>query len=402
MSWSRLFYNEFLAIVKNPAISLTVFVGVIFYSFLYPQPYLNQIPRELSLVVVNLDDNQFSRQLERMVDASPQIAIKHRVTSLKEAQKVFLKERLAGIMVIPENFYRDVLLGKSPVLSYAGDASYFLVYGLVIEGLTYAGETLSAKVRVTRMMQKGLPQDQAIRELSPINLNIKPVFNSTVSYLNYVLPAVFLLILHHTLIIGVAILTGTQKDIDKNGNAKIPAINNYWQEVSVTRILSARFFVFGSIYTLLGCYYFGYCFNLMEIPRIAPIWQLGFCYIPFLFACISLGILLGKILPHKELATFVVLITSLPILFASGYFWPASEVPIFLKMIVQIAPFSPALHASSKLNQLGASLTEVFPYLYQLLAMGIIFLLLTWCLDKRAKKNNQIPHKQKCTNNFKG
>lgn len=384
MSWSRLFYNELMAIVKNPAIALTVFVGVIFYSILYPQPYINQVPRELELIVVNQDENQFSRQLERMVDASPQIAIKHRVSNLKEAQDIFVKERLAGIMVIPENFHRDVLLGRSPVLSYAGDASYFLVYGTVIEGLSYAGSTLAAKVKIVRMMQSGMPASQAVTELTPVGLNIKPVFNSTSSYLNYVVPAIFLLILHHTLIIGVAILTGNQKEIDNTGKEKDE--NCYWRQVSRTRLIIARVFVFSCIYILFACYYYGICFDFLEIPHIASISELWFCYLPFLLACIFLGMFMGQILPYKELATLIVLLSSLPIIFSSGFIWPASEIPEFLKIIIQISPFTPGLYASLKINQLGSSMTSVLPYLYQLWAMAAIYLGLYLCMATNVKK----------------
>lgn len=50
--------------------------------------------------------------------------------------------------------------GKSVTLSYAGDASYFLVYGTIAEGLAQAGGTLAAQVKVARLLSHGeaLPQ----------------------------------------------------------------------------------------------------------------------------------------------------------------------------------------------------------------------------------------------------
>jgi ABC-2 type transport system permease protein len=39
MSWWDICKKEMAAIFKNPAILLTVFGGVVFYSFLYPLPY---------------------------------------------------------------------------------------------------------------------------------------------------------------------------------------------------------------------------------------------------------------------------------------------------------------------------------------------------------------------------
>ena len=58
---------------------------------------------------------------------------------LADAKQALLNQEIGGFLVIPENFYKDLLLGKSPTLSYAGDASFFLVYGTIIEGLAKAG-----------------------------------------------------------------------------------------------------------------------------------------------------------------------------------------------------------------------------------------------------------------------
>ncbi|MFB2860499.1 ABC transporter permease, partial [Aeromonas hydrophila] len=37
---------ELRTLLADRAIMLTLFGGVFFYSFLYPQPYLHQLPRE--------------------------------------------------------------------------------------------------------------------------------------------------------------------------------------------------------------------------------------------------------------------------------------------------------------------------------------------------------------------
>lgn len=42
---------------------------------------------------------------------------------------------MVGILVIFEYFYKDLLLGKSLMFVYVGDVFYFLVYGMIVEGL---------------------------------------------------------------------------------------------------------------------------------------------------------------------------------------------------------------------------------------------------------------------------
>ncbi len=44
MTLFELFKAELKALFTNPVVVLTVFGGVVFYSFLYPLPYAKQIP----------------------------------------------------------------------------------------------------------------------------------------------------------------------------------------------------------------------------------------------------------------------------------------------------------------------------------------------------------------------
>ena len=167
---------------------------------------------------------------------------------------------MAGILVIPENFHRDLLQGRRPTLSFAGDAGYFLVYGTVLEGLASSGQTLATEIKLLRMTMSGQPLPLAKEQYSAVKLNILPIFNPTMGYVNYVIPAVFILILHQTLIMGAGILGSGQNEqrlLDGKG---------YWLEAAPWKLLLVRTALFVAIYWLLCMYYFGFCFSFSFIP----------------------------------------------------------------------------------------------------------------------------------------
>lgn len=361
MSWWRLIRFEARAIFSHSAILLTVFGGVIFYSFLYPLPYIRQTPVEQQVAVVNLDGSQLSRRLERMVDATPQVRFCARAGSLAEAKETMLKAKLAGILVIPEHFYRDLLLGREPVLSFAGDASFFLVYSTVLEGMSAAGRTLAGEVKMTRLLQSGKPLVQARQQLTGVRVNPRPVFNSGMGYVDYVVPAVFVLILHQTLVMSVGILGGGQKC-----TTSVRAASVYWRDYPAWRVLTVRALIFGLLYVLAFLYYFGPSFSWYGIARLAAIGDLAAVLVPFLLAAIFLGVCLGQILPRPELVTLVVLLSSMPLVFTSGFVWPLSAIPAPIVAAVQLTPVVPAIAAFLRLNQLGADFAQVFPLWQQL------------------------------------
>ena len=48
---------------------------------------------------------------------------------------------------------------------------------------------------------------------------------------------------------------------------------------------------------------------------------------PFLLSVIFLGMILGQLIPRRELATVVVLLSSLPLVFSAGFIWPVGNDP---------------------------------------------------------------------------
>ncbi len=344
---------ELRTLLADRAIMLTLFGGVFFYSFLYPQPYLHQLPREEAVVVVNEDGSQLSRQLEFMADATPQVKLVARANSLDEARQLMMAGKASGILHIPNHFYRDLMLGKSVTLSYAGDASYFLVYGTIAEGLAQAGGTLAAQVKVARLLSHGEALPQAAMGWNAVALNVVPVFNPTMGYVNYVVPAVFVLILHQVLLMGAGILGATQNQRSCRGE------HGYWQSAPVLPLLLARTLVLAGLFLLPVSYFLGFCFDHYNIARHADPVQLWLFALPFLLATCWFGVVLGAIFTRRDLPTQVVLISSLPLVFLAGFIWPLELIPAPSTGWLSGCPLSPPSRVFCALTRWGPTLCRL-------------------------------------------
>ncbi|MFQ2315509.1 ABC transporter permease [Aeromonas dhakensis] len=384
MGFRDLLRLELRTLLADRAIMLTLFGGVFFYSFLYPQPYLHQLPREEAVVVVNEDGSQLSRQLEFMADATPQVKLVARASSLDEARQRMMAGEASGILHIPNHFYRDLMLGKSVTLSYAGDASYFLVYGTIAEGLAQAGGTLAAQVKVARLLSHGEALPQAAMGWNAVALNVLPVFNPTMGYVNYVVPAVFVLILHQVMLMGTGILGATQNQRSQRGES------GYWQDAPVLPLLLARTLVVGGLFVLPVSYFFGFCFDHYDIARTAEPATLWLFTLPFLLATTWFGVALGTLFTRRDLPTQVVLVSSLPLVFLAGFIWPLELIPAPLNWLAQWVPSTPAIEGFLRLNQMGAGFEQVARYWWQLWGLALLYgalscLLLGWRQSQRRK-----------------
>src|SRR5262249_46035257 len=86
-----------------------LFGASVLYAFFYPTPYLNQIIRDLPIVVVDRDHTALSRQLTRWLDASEAVSVASRSNDLNAAQDSVRAGAAGAVLLIPQDFERHVL-----------------------------------------------------------------------------------------------------------------------------------------------------------------------------------------------------------------------------------------------------------------------------------------------------
>ena len=373
MSFLQLIITELKAILADKTIVLTVFGGVLFYSILYPLPYLNQVPTDQQLVVVDHDNSSLSRQLIRHADASAKIKVIAKVGSIDEAKSWIETGRAHGLLVIPADFRRDLILGRGVTLSYGGDASYFLIYSAVAEGLIAAGLDAGKNIQRLGLLAQGSGAQAADKNLDVVKLNSIPAFNPSLGYTPYIVPGLFLLILHQTLLIGTSILGASQWQQA-----------GYWQQVTPLKLICGRMAAFMVIYSLLTSFYVGYCYYWYDVSLQASFSQVALLLLPFLLATTAAGIAFSSLFTRRDLPTQVLLLISMPILFVSGFVWPTALIPESVVAMSQIFPAVPGIMAMLELNQMGASWQSIMPQWLQLWAMvAIYFSFAYWGTKKR-------------------
>jgi ABC-2 type transport system permease protein len=91
-----------------------------------------------------------------------------------------------------------------------------------------------------------------------------------------------------------------------------------------------------------------------------------------------LGALLGLWFKQRERAMQVLLFTSLPMVFLSGFSWPFEALPEVLQVFRWLIPSTAGIQAALHLNQMGASLVDVGAELAALGSMACLGMLVLW------------------------
>jgi len=273
-----------------------------------------------------------------------------------QAQHALWRGEIEGYALLPRDLKRDVLRGSLAVVTVEANGSYALLNKAVLSGFAEAVGTVSAGVEIKKLQASGQSAPQAQAGRNPISTQMVALFNPTEGYGSYVVPAVALLIIQQTLLMGVAMLVGL------------------WAETGRHRADAAtwlgRILGFSSIGYLSGLLYFGWIFWAQDFPRGANT-RGGLVLLAFYMPSIcTLGALLGVWFGNRERALQVLLFTALPMAFVSGFSWPAEALPEMLQTLRWLFPSTAGIQASLRLNQMGAPLADVAGYLLILAALS--------------------------------
>lgn len=380
MSFFTLLKAEFRAMFSDGDILLTIFGGVILYAFLYPQPYLRESVSSLPVAVVDYDNSDLSRKIAYMLDASAQIDVDSCYLSEMSAKEAIITNKVSAMVIIPKNFKRDLFLGEEPVISVGADASYFLIYGGVVEGTMHTVLTQSATFQVAKLLVKSVPLATAKRQYTPFKTEFLNTFNVSGSYINYVIPAVFILILQQTMLIGMGILGAAQGRKSREG------ARDYYNSENISAVMAARYVAFIAIFSVHMLFFFGFSFSFFGVPHIAKVSELLIYGFSFLTAVASLGIFLGALFKEREYPTPVILLSSLPLVFSAGFVWPLEAMPQWLVWLANISPSTPGIQGFLQLNQMGADFSQVISQFGLLWIQTVVYALLAHTLFKHQRE----------------
>ncbi|MBY5922485.1 ABC transporter permease [Ferrimonas balearica] len=360
--WMTLWWEEFRQLGRDSALLITFFAGLGIYLVLYPAPYLHEVTTEQAVVVWDQDQSVASRRLLRALSATPGATISARVTELPEARELVLSGQAAGMVWIPAGFERNLRRGQAGDIVVAANANYFLPYGTIAESVTAAATVLSGHVRVARQVFAGDGYAVQTSRLGGVDLNVVPASNPGLGYLSYVLPGLFVLILHQLMLICAALI-GT----GRWGRA------GHWQQASAWGLYRVDLALLVPAFALAACWYLGPALAFYDVELMGSLWALWGLLLPFLLATASFGIFLASLVTRRDLLSQILVLSSMPLLFIAGFVWPVEALPMWLVGVWGLVPAEPMMQGMIRLNQLGAAPADLMPQLLTLWGQALAY-----------------------------
>ncbi|QDH69259.1 ABC transporter permease [Marilutibacter alkalisoli] len=333
----------------------TMIGAVVLYSFLYPAAYRHEVASRLPVAIVDQDRSPMSRDLLRTIDAVRAVKVAAATESVDAAAALVRQGRVEGIVVIPAGFERDILRGGQGQVALYGNGAFLGRASTVLNGVGDAVRGFAMDAARVQARFAGAPTQV------PLQLVQRPLFNTREGYGSSIVPGVAELIVHQTLLVGIGVLAG--------GMRRRRGRRLSWRPVELAGIATA-FLLIGAFGLL---YYSGLAFWIQDYPRGGNLAGLLVAGGLFLAATVLFGLWLGSFFSTRERAFQYVVATSLVLFMLAHLSWPVTSSPDALRWLAALLPSTPGINAMVRLNQMGASLGEVAPQLWNLAALVVLY-----------------------------
>ena len=376
------FFASFIQTLKDifvdKGVLLMLIIAPIIYGFFYPWPYSTEVVNHVPVGIIDNDNSNLSRTIIRYASASPQLDTQ-RFINEQAAKEAMWSNDIAGYMIIPTGLERQVLSGKAANVIILGNGGYFILNKNVQLGFLQAVSTVSAGIEVKKSVAQGAYASTAAKNTQAVPLKIMPLYNQTEGYGAYVVPAVSILILQQTLLMATAMLIGTWYEQRRHATS----IRGWLGRIMALSLLSF----------IMGCFYYGWAFELHHYARGENMFGSLLFLALFCPTVATLGCVLGLWFRQRERSLQILIFSSLPIFFVSGYPWPADQLPDILQAVRWLFPTTPAINTSVQLNQMGATVSQVASGFYALAALllfyFILLLLFRWRTQPQFSSQNK-------------
>lgn len=360
--------SEMKQVFKDEGVLIFFILVPLLYPLLYSWAYNNEVVEDAPVVAVDHSHSSLSRDFLRRCDATQGIKIVAYAADMEEAKEVMRQQGARGIIYIPSEFSDKLNRMEQASISIYTDMSGILYYKQILLTATNISLDMGTDLQIMKLGNYTEREDEV--STAPLQYVDVPMFNPAGGYGSFLLPAVLILILQQTLILGIGLSAGTARENSLHEEL-IPISRHY---NGIFRIVFGKSMCYFMIYAVMAAYLTLAIPHLFHFPQLLHLKDLIGIMIPYLLACIFFGMTLSAMVRYRENVILLIVFTSLPLLFLSGISWPGSAIHGAWKGISYLFPSTFGINAFVKMNNMGALLNDVhFEYRALWLQTGIYF-----------------------------
>ena len=348
MTLKYLIQKEFTQIRRNAFLPKLIVVFPIMIMCVMPW-VMNQEVKNIKVTVVDNDRSTLSQQLVHSIEASNYFIFKGQQPTFRAALQEIEKSRADIVMVIPQDYSRDVTLGRMPQVLIAANAVNGTKGAM---GSAYMTQIVTAHVN---------PDVNAMQS----RVSTLFLYNKNLNFKLFMIPALFAIVM--------MLMTGFLPALNIVGEKEAGTI----EQINVTPV-SKWSFILAKLfpYWIIALFVITVCLLLAwAVYGITSVGPLVLIYLLVLLLALfwsSFGLMISNYSDTMQQAIFVMWFFVVMMLLLSGLFTPTRSMPSWAYATTYVNPMSYFIDAVRTVFIRGGGISSIWHQLLALLGIGSV------------------------------
>ena len=377
----EIFIRSVLQIVRRPIYWVAFFILPLFCFMLLTSLMEEGLPSQVPAAMIDKDGSSLSRKVTQNLGGMQMVDLVESCNSYTEARHLMQKGDIFGFFLIPENFERDLLSGRKPVITFYTNMTYFVPASILFKTFKTTALYTKAGVAMTVLESVGASPQEVTPLLLPINIQARGIHNPGLNYAIYLcnsfLPGVLelMIFLVTCFSLGQEIKYGTSaRLLDMAGG-------------SIVKALFAKLLPQTIIWIVIAFFMESWLFAINGYPVYGSWFWLSLSEVMFVLACQGWALFFFGVLPNLRLSLSVSALLGILAFSVAAFSFPVESMYGAIGIFSWILPvrYNLLIYIDQALNGIPIYYSRVWFVAY------IVFMILPFTMLWRIKREMAKP-----------
>ncbi|MDD4058998.1 MAG: ABC transporter permease [Bacteroidales bacterium] len=360
---------------------------VVAFGYLFFLTLINEgLPERLPVAVIDRDNSVMSRRFARELNTTPMTQVVANCANFSEARDLLQRGEIYGFIDIPPGFYKELLSGKRPEVSFYVTNSYLIAGTLSYKDMLTMSTLASSAYQREVLRAKGMDEKAIMGRIQPIVIDTHQIGNPWANYgvylINVIMPGILQLVILLMTVYSIGIELKTRSSREWMSESK----------GSLALALSGKLLPYSVMFIILGIAGNIILYKYTGFPMNGSLLRFSAATILFVLAHQAIGILMIGLFPVLRVAiSFAALYGILSFTYA-GFTFPIEAMPPLAQGVSVLFPIRHYFHIYVNEALLGTSfVNSALSFMAIFIFLGLPFIV--WDRLKKALINQNSPLK---------
>lgn len=294
-----IFIRSLLQIVRRPVYWVGFFLLPLFGFFLLTNEMEEGLPEQVPAAIIDKDGSSMSRQVSQTLSGMQNVDIIADCNSFTEGRHKMQEGEIFGFFLIPENFERDLLAGRSPSITFYTNMTYYVPASLLFKTFKATALYTKAGVMLNVAEAAGIDGTEVMPLLQPVNIQARGIGNPWLNYGIYLcngfVPGIM------QLMIFLITCFSLGQEIKYHTSIQLMQMANG----SIWRALAAKLLPQTIIWMIIAIFMESWLFGWNHYPMHGSWLWITLSELMFVLACQGLAVFFFGVLPNLRMSLSV-------------------------------------------------------------------------------------------------